>query len=79
LKYFKKKSYINLINTDYSNDGSKAYLSISMNHDGGPTMLLYILDSSSGSVIGDSFYTNQTSASLLRNYEVDNYLYSVFA
>ena len=50
-----------------------------MNHDGGPTMLLYILDSSSGSVIGDSFYTNQTSASLLRNYEVDNYLYSVFA
>lgn len=50
---------------------------LSMNHDSTSAMMIFILDSSNGGVIGDSFFTNSTGGMLLNNYEVDNYLYSV--
>jgi len=50
---------------------------LSMNHDSVSALMIFILDSSNGGVIGDSFFTNSTGGMLLNNYEVDNFLYSV--
>jgi len=70
----------NVLCIDYSDDGSKVFLGISFNLGSEPerNIIFYILDGSNGSLVGKSIRSDKLRVAQVRNYQVEDFVYSVF-